>query len=192
MRFPVGGGALSIVLLYGVLLNTSQANPLPARAIPELEKSIRDVLWQGLLPLIPAAAGPKLTDQLARFGFSTLLPETRLMIRREMRRFEPYIIESQRTAREPEMILHREFRAFACRKAKTKMCAVLRKRVRFPRELQSQARRDTTSRYGPSALALQPVLEFSEVLSDYGDRKALPLIQSVIDSLTALAQEIKR
>ena len=179
-------GRLSVfaVTLLLTAIPPAAANPRPPSEIPELETALR-----------AAAAYPgrsecgDLPALLAQNGFRILRDGTLPWIRANMKALEPCIIESQRTARSPDSLLHREFRAYGSPAGIKAMCAVLRERLVPPRELMALRGRKYGSMPQEDWRAfnlMRSCLEFAEQLAGYQDPAAARAIRGLMDSLNTL------
>jgi hypothetical protein len=179
-------GHLSMIALTLMLaaIPPAAANPRPPSEIPELETALRAATAHpgrsecGYLPAF-----------LAQSGFRVLRDGTLPWIRENMKALEPCIIESQRTARSPDSLLHREFRACASPAGIKAMCAVLRERLVPPRELMALRGRTAAPRAEEESRAgnlMRACLGFADQLVAYHDRAAVPAIRVLAESLATL------
>ena len=170
------------VFLFGGWPRPARAQHVSSGGFQELEDALQAALTDTATTADREQASHRLAMAIAQWGFSFQPAEIRDALASKMRLLEPGLVESQRVARMPDMRLHQEFRARVGAAGRTVMCVALRSRVVFPPALQKN---QTPPPGTPSraAEALIPVIDFAEVLADYGDREAVPAIQAVIDSL---------
>ena len=161
----------------------ARANPRPEPVVPAPDSVLHVLLDSNAPAEARQQAGRDLTRELAKSAQRIFYGEVRDLIDRNLDIVEPYLIESQRLAKDPCLLLLRDFRVLSDSIGRARMCAALRIRVVFPRALhRGRAPVATADGYRP-AMQLIPVVNYAEALSDFRDRNSIPAIRAVLDSL---------
>jgi hypothetical protein len=162
--------AVSALVTLCLALPAAMANPAPPREIPGLGDALRYAIEHG-----PQHDCGELSVLLARSRPGRLRTETLDLIGRNMRVLEPCIVEAVRLADWVDQYLQDEFQTYASAEGKASMCAVLRERL-----ITRWAEGGATDR------SISELLYLADLLSDYQDQAARPVLSTLIDELRGL------
>ena len=86
---------LAALLLAGSGWGRARADLSPANEIPDLQQALSSALEDTASAEAKQASGRRLADAVVHYGFSFILPESHRLIDQNMKRLEPYFIDSQ-------------------------------------------------------------------------------------------------
>ena len=176
LRSPACWVALHVVLLSCAVW----ANPKPDAPVKEMNDLAR---------AYPAGLSEeqvgRLADLMGRYHFRFWEPDVRDLVASRLDEYTPVLLACQGTTHAIDFELHRWYRAIASENQKTAMCAVLRgwltDEISRPPPDGSMRLVEFTS--GASGAIMAGRVKAAEVLSDYGDTTAAPLMRAVLESL---------
>jgi len=158
----------------------SEANPVPGEVAEEFRELVATTAKDRRCRDVEALAG-----YFASYGLDLLRASDVKTIEKRFDVFAPILVEAQRPGRQPNFAIHRLYRAHADSRQKAQMLSALREWLTVSATESSVQRRMGTD--GPESMMsdrmlLGKRLMAVEMLADWGDKDAIPLIEHLAES----------